>query len=141
METQNNMQIVDEFIDPQLVLNRTDSSVSTNQEFHTLISRNPSLSIQPVLIDKFGSNSINGCDSMFKNQYLTKRSLNRFLSDETLQSGAYFEDKQPDKKLFTYKIHGRLRQFISKLDMTHRVCDIMSKILKEEEIGLSELIL
>lgn len=50
-----------------------------------------------------------------------------------------FESKEP--KVQTYQIHGRVRQFTTKLNRTHRICELMTKVLTGEEVELQDFAL
>lgn len=43
-----------------------------------------------------------------------------------------------DQKMYSYQIHGRLRHFVSKLTRTHKVCELMSRILRGETTQLAD---
>lgn len=56
-----------------------------------------------------------------------KRGGPQFMSTESTESVL-----QPTERVRTYAIHGRVRQFVSKVDKTYRICDLMARILRGE---------
>ena len=58
--------------------------------------------------------------------------------DETSNKGDAQSEKLTEEDIHLYKIHGRLRKFVSKLKKTRRVCTLMTKILRGDPIQQEE---
>lgn len=117
-DTRRKSGVIQDDFTKDLSLDEKSPLVSTLQDPHTLLS---------------------SCNE--DSWKLSKRNI----SDQTINS-PYDEcnqttDSCQNQRSHIYQIHGRLRQFVSKLKTTHRVCDLMTRILKGEPIESSDYLL
>ena len=72
---------------------------------------------------------------------LAKLKKSSKLLDETFNKENTQSEILTEQGIHLYKIHGRLRKFVSKLKKTRRVCKLMTKILKGYPIQKEEFVL
>lgn len=60
------------------------------------------------------------------------------MSTQSLENVSNSSECEKLPKVQTYQIHGRLRHFVPKLNKTHRVCELMTRILRGKPTELSD---
>ena len=99
----------------------------------TIIGQKVEVDYGPIIKSKTFESVETDDSGLVKRQNAPKSINDTFNEDNELN------DELSGQNVHVYQIHGRVRQFVSKLNKTRRVCDIMTRILKGDEIKEEDL--